>query len=216
MKIELLKNLKQERNNAKEILKFSFNPFGMFLICGSVGAGKTYAAKAIYEANTSYSLPYRDDDEAVFTSEYSFFCDWKESLSNPMVNMERYKNTKILIIDDFGSKDPTQGYFEYLFSLMDYRWERGFSLGTVIVINRESKEMKEIFGERFFSRISSGKMITLLNQDRREAIGACLEAQGKAFEGKDVFLCEKEKKSLGWSKEQEIALPIHSWKSMSL
>lgn len=216
MKIELLKNLKQDPDNVKAIVRFAAKPFGMFLISGPSGSGKTFASKAIYEANTSYCLPYRDDEEAILTSEYNLALDWKESLKNPLVDLDKYLKTKLLIIDNFGSKDPTPTYLEYLFYLIDHRWENGHSLGTVIVINRVSEEIKASFGSSFFSRIASGSLVRLSNQNRIEAIATYLEAQGNAFDGKDLLGHEKSQKSLGWAKEEEIEASQFSWKKTAI
>ncbi len=178
MQVELIKNIKQKEDILKYIVNFARNPKGILTFSGNPGTGKTYASKAIYNANTTYRLPSYDHEEGIFITERDLADEWLSSFSNQLVNMKKYRTTKLLVIDDFGSKNPTEPFRDFLFSLIDYRCANMDSLGTVLTTNLNSVQVENAFGLKVLSRLSSGEFLSFEGKDRRIAIKNALKAQG--------------------------------------
>lgn len=180
MHIESIKYVKQTPEIYKYIYDFARNPKGILTLSGKPGIGKTYAAKAIYNSNTTYRLPSYDHEEGIFVTERDLADEWLESFNNQMINMKKYKMTKLLVIDDFGSKEPTPAFKDFLFSLIDYRCTNMHSLGTVLTTNLNSMQIEDVFGLKVLSRLYSGDIVLFQGKDRRKMIKDFSKSKGSA------------------------------------
>jgi DNA replication protein DnaC len=152
-----------------ELLRnYAMQPFGFLLLAGANGTGKSYAAEAIYYCNTHFILPARDDDLAIFKTQADLNAEWLESQGVEMRwMMEKYKETKLLIIDDLGTRTPTEAFLDFLYAVIDYRWRLRDKAGTIITTNKTGAEIRQIFGSAILSRISSGVVKRWDGADRR-------------------------------------------------
>jgi DNA replication protein DnaC len=133
----------------EKIMKFAQHPKGFLLLAGANGTGKSFVAQAIYDAHSTFKLPYYDMDEASL-----------ELLS-------RLKKTTLLVLDDLGTKTPSDTFADFLYSIIDYRWNQRDALGTIITTNMTGKITREKFGDAILSRIASGIQIRFDGEDRR-------------------------------------------------
>ncbi len=169
--MSLIEKLDQKPKEFIDLIKeYSKNPVGFLLIAGSNGNGKSYAAKCIYELNARFILPCRDDDEAIFIRHD----DLKDRLSeshknwgNLTFDKQVFNNTKLLILDDLGVREPTEQMIGFLHSVLDHRYDNRHQLGTVITTNLNSKTFGEKFTSAILSRAASGKKFRLDTPDRR-------------------------------------------------
>lgn len=156
----------QTEVDKNELLIFAKHIQGFLIFSGTNGSGKSYAAEAIYNLNTPYRLPQQDRNLAIFITQ----CDLNDECNasfqeHRLYLINEYKNTKLLVIDDLGSRKPTDSFMDFLYSIVDFRWRN--NLGTIITTNLNSNEIRELFGDRFLSRIASGIVKRWNHQDRR-------------------------------------------------
>lgn len=86
---------------------------------------------------------------------------------SPLELSARLKQTKLLVIDDLGTKTPSDSFADFLYGIIDYRWNHRDTLGTIITTNMTGKITRERFGDAILSRIASGIQIRLDGEDRR-------------------------------------------------
>ncbi len=153
----------------KIIDRFAQKPLGFLLLSGANGLGKSFVAEAIYELHAPYKLPYYDKDVAYFVTQGDLNEQWlRAKIDGGTLDMlERLKGTKLLIIDDLGTKTPTEAFGEFLYLLFDSRWRNRDKLGTIITTNMTSDMVRERFSDAVLSRIASGEVIRFEGKDRR-------------------------------------------------
>lgn len=156
-----------------KIKAYAKNPKGFFLIAGDNGLGKSFIALAIYEIYARFKLPQYDMDEAFFINQSDLNQRWlhDKKEGNDMELQLRLKQTKLLVIDDLGTRPPTDAFVDFLYSIIDYRWNNKNDLGTIITTNMNGTITRELFGDSILSRITSGSYIRLTEElnggDRR-------------------------------------------------
>lgn len=127
--------------------------WGLFL-CGLYGNGKTTLAKAIkllIEKTTESEYGVNNGKKVRFISAKSI-C---EHIS--LKDLEGYKkifDEEILIIDDMGTEPPEVISYGMVYTpivdIISHRYDR--QLLTIITSNMQSKEIKELYGERIYDR----------------------------------------------------------------
>jgi len=147
------------------IKKYYLNPCGFFLMAGGNGTGKTFIAKVIYYKFATFTLPQYDYDEAFFINQPGLNHSWLHEEMNNLLYI--LKTTKLLVLDDIGTRTPTDAFMDFLYFIMDYRWTYRAKLGTVITTNLNSSMMREQLGDAFFSRVTSGICMRIDGEDRR-------------------------------------------------
>jgi DNA replication protein DnaC len=151
------------------IKKFLGNPKGFLLLKGNNGTGKSFIAEGIYEFQTPYKLPYYNGDLAIFISQAELNEKWlhakHENSSYDL--LQRLKETKFLVLDDLGTRKPSEAFNDFIHSIVDYRWRFRETLGTVITTNRTTKEISEDFSTAIQSRIYSGIVISFDSEEDR-------------------------------------------------
>ena len=160
---------KKTPEQMQKIMAYANNPKGFLLLAGANGIGKSFVAQAIYERNSRFKLPYYDMDEAFFINQSDLNERWLyEKLQNTSFELsERLKKTKLLILDDLGTKTPSDAFSDFLYGIIDYRWNRKNDLVSIITTNMTGKITRERFGDAILSRIASGIQIRFEGEDRR-------------------------------------------------
>lgn len=171
----MLKDVNQPQDILEKLNAYDQNPKGFLLLAGKPGTGKTFAAEAIYNNHTNYRLPYFDHDKAAFISQVDLNDKWLESIKkygDASYYKEIFGNTPLLVLDDLGTKAPTDSFIDFLYSLLDTRWKKRETNGTIITTNFSAETIHKIFGDRLLSRILSGKLIKFEGDDRRIDLNA--------------------------------------------
>lgn len=160
---------KKTPEQMEKIMLFARNPTGFLLLAGANGCGKSFVAQAIYEAHAKFKLPYYDMDQAFFINQSDLNARWlKDKHENTSLELSsRLKETKLLVLDDLGTKTPTDAFADFLYGIIDYRWNHRSTLGTIITTNMTGKITRERFGDAILSRIASGVQIRFDGEDRR-------------------------------------------------
>lgn len=162
--------LDQNQEHKNDLFAFVNHPMGFMLMTGKNGTGKSTAAMAIYEILAPHRLPYYDHDCAWFITQADLNILWLKKISqwnDTSYLQEEISNTKLLILDDLGTKPPSEPFNEFLYSLAEKRYSERAKLGTIITTNLTSKGLREMFGDAFFSRAASGRCIKFEGKDRR-------------------------------------------------
>lgn len=160
---------KKTPEQMEKIMTFAKNPKGFLLLAGANGTGKSFVAQSIYEAHATFKLPFYDMDEAFFINQADLNERWLHSKQeNRSLELSaRIKETKLLVLDDLGTKTPSDAFGDFLYAIIDYRWNQRSTLGTIITTNMTGKITRERFGDAILSRIASGIQIRFDGEDRR-------------------------------------------------
>lgn len=152
-----------------KIMRFAREPKGYLLLAGANGTGKSFVAQAIYEEHASYKLPCYDLDEAFFINQADLNERWLHAKqeNHSLELSSRLKKTKLLVLDDLGTKTPSDSFSDFLYAIIDHRWNNKSTLGTIITTNMTGKITRERFGDAILSRIASGIQIRFDGEDRR-------------------------------------------------
>lgn len=153
----------------EKIIAYAKNPKGFLLLAGANGTGKSFVSQAIYDAHSTFKLPYYDMDEAFFINQADLNERWiaEKMDGNALELGSRLKQTKLLVLDDLGTKKPSDSFGDFLYAIIDYRWNYKDELGTIITTNMNGKITRERFGDAILSRIASGIHIRFDGEDRR-------------------------------------------------
>lgn len=166
MKIETLDQSEELRCHLNA---FAASPRGFVLLSGRPGTGKSYAALAAYNAFAPYRLPAYDYDIARFITQAELNILWHKHNTEHGTSylLDALTKTKLLILDDLGTRTPSVAFMDFLYVVADNRYSRRETRGTIITTNLNSKDMRDMFGDAFVSRVASGKCFRLEGKDRR-------------------------------------------------
>lgn len=154
----------------EDLKEFVLNPQGFVLMVGKNGRGKTYAAMKIYEQLTPYKLPDRDHDLAWFVNQSDLnmiFNESNEIYGSAKSVLKQAYISKLLVIDDLGTRPPSPAFMDFLYAIVDRRWNERAMLATIITTNLDSTRIRKDFGDAIFSRIASGRNYVVIGNDRR-------------------------------------------------
>lgn len=154
----------------EDLKDYVLNPQGFVLLVGKNGRGKSYSAMKIYEQLTPYKLPQRDHDLAWFVNQADLnilFAESNEIYGSSMSLLKQGYNTKLLVIDDLGTRPPSPAFMDFLYAIVDKRWNERERLATIITTNLDSQRIRKEFGDAIFSRIASGRNYVVVGEDRR-------------------------------------------------
>ena len=107
------------------LVKFALNPSGMVLLAGMNGTGKSYAARAVY-SDFNPPMSTMEFDDKIFTSQASLNIKWQEVINKYGTTLYLLKNLcypKLLILDDIGTRAPSEAFLDFLYAIIDYRYE---------------------------------------------------------------------------------------------
>ena len=134
------------------------------MLVGTVGSGKTHLASAILNSiidnhkikinketeilQTSIKSPY------IFTTALDMFLELSQIYTktvDAMQTINKFKECKLLIIDDLGGEKTTDRSKEFLQSIIDYRYSN--YLPVIITTNLSADELKMRYDERTIDRL---------------------------------------------------------------
>ena len=134
---------------------------GFFLIAGSAGSGKTYAACACLRKY----LNSKDDCKFINVADlYYLWLDASKEFNRTNL-LDKY-DCELLVLDDIGTIAPKDGFLEFLYLIINRRVSK-ISGGTIITTNLNSKSMTDMLGSPLTSRICSGQILRLNGKDKR-------------------------------------------------
>lgn len=144
--------------------KFVTNPRGFFLIAGKNGNGKSFTARAIFDWYHDPNMDKQFWNQAKlnmdFTKTHNEYGDTSYLLSEIL-------KAPLLVLDDIGTRKPSDAFMDFLYWIADQRYENRATQGTIITTNLNAEAMREIMGDAFTSRVSSGICIRHDGPDRR-------------------------------------------------
>jgi len=139
------------------------------ILSGDNGTGKTTLACHMLKSwmQAQYAKKPQKAPESRFVKQGMMYHQWLDEMRSGSVYglLQRYFEPDLLVLDDMGVKVPTEGFREWLISLIDRRMD--YCQRTIITTNLNAKAMKEAYGETMVSRILVGTQIKLIGGDRR-------------------------------------------------
>ncbi len=150
------------------LMKFIPKPQGFIIFSGKNGTGKSYASSCALEDYRNIFNPDTDDSILITQSDLNTefskaFADWGTALHL----QERICKAKFLVLDDLGTRTPSDAFMDFLYAIADKRYSNKLQVGTVITTNLNSKDLRERFGDHFVSRVASGQCFRFEGEDRR-------------------------------------------------
>ena len=132
--------------------KFETTKENLFLY-GNVGVGKSFLSCCIAKEllDKGYSVLYFSSSQLFDTLKESDF--GKDSKENLYTSKEDIYNCDLVVIDDLGTELTNSYISAKLFSLLNERILRGKS--TIISTNLSLMELRDLYSDRIFSRIST-------------------------------------------------------------
>jgi len=154
----------------EELKDYIKNPKGYVVLSGEPGRGKSHVALYIYHCITPFVLPQFNHDIAWFVRQTDLnkqFTEAHEQYGSVNYLLEKSYETKLLVLDDLGTRTPSEAFMDFLYAIFDYRCEHRKTHGTIITTNLGSTEIKKNFGSAILSRIGSGRNYKVIGPDRR-------------------------------------------------
>ena len=151
------------------MVNFALNPTGMLLLAGMNGTGKSFASRAVFD-DFNPPMSTMEFDDKIFTSQASLNIKWQEVMnkySTTLYLLKKFCYPKLLILDDIGTRTPSEAFLDFLYAIIDYRYENRHNRGTIVTTNLTSELMRLKFGDAFVSRAGGGKIFRLEGKDRR-------------------------------------------------
>lgn len=153
-----------------DLQDYAKKPQGYVIFHGKNGRGKSYAAMKIYEKCTPYALPAYDHDWALFINQADLnmaFIDSYEKYGNASLLLKKCYATRLLVLDDLGTRTPSTAFADFLYAVIDKRWNERDKKGTIITTNLDSTRIRKDFSDAAFSRMASGRNYIFTGPDRR-------------------------------------------------
>jgi DNA replication protein DnaC len=159
-----LSTLDQPDSICQEIERWLKSKRGFFIFTGKSGAGKTYSACAAID----FFVRENPGKTGRFINFTELYFQWKGCCvhrGDEMKIVQELDRSDLLVLDDLGTRPPTDGFLEFVYQLICRR-EEGEGK-TLITTNLTSLEIKHQFNDRILSRISSGGVLRFEGSDRR-------------------------------------------------
>lgn len=140
-------------------------PSGFLLLSGGSGLGKTYAACAAMESYLKHSR------DAFFIRQSELNQQWLECKAEGYGELgliKKLQERELLILDDLGSRKPTEAFLDVLYFILDKR-KTNSNLGTIITTNLDVNQIAKDLGTPILSRLNSGKCFQCFGEDRRKS-----------------------------------------------
>lgn len=160
-------------NQPAEILEalkaYAVNPKGFMLLAGKNGTGKTFAAQTVFDEFFPRDF-HPEFQEKLFYTQADLNLLWQKQMAdwgNCLYILEKIVYSKLLVLDDIGTRVPSEAFMDFLYSIVDKRYREKDSLGTILTTNLNAQSMREKFGDAFVSRVASGICFRLEGEDRR-------------------------------------------------
>lgn len=167
--MENLKECKQPKEILDALRGMLMTAKGFILFAGKNGTGKTYASKCVYnQAIHPLTPPSYNHDIAFFSSQAELMLRLereRKQFGEIFGFVDYIKKSKLLVLDDIGTRSPTDALRDFIYLVLDYRYNE--NLATIITTNNNSNELRLTFGDAFISRAASGKVFRFEGEDRR-------------------------------------------------
>lgn len=162
-----METINQPEEIKKYLIDWAQHPQGFLLLSGKNGTGKSFAADRIYEKMGHCKRPYHNPDLALFYTQATLNIKWLDMFKHDGATYlySTLIQTKLLVLDDIGTRTPTDAFMDFLYAVVDDRYNN--RKATIITTNLSSTDMREKFGDAFTSRVASGKCFRLEGKDRR-------------------------------------------------
>lgn len=147
------------------LLKFAQSPKGIILMEGKPGTGKTYACMALCELFT------RKNSSCLFYTGARLFKEWLKGFKEerPSGFKEKVMDINLLVVDDFGTGEPTKSFMEFFMDVINTRMQWS-NRGTVITTNLNPAEFIKFCGNALSDRINTGQKFEFSDKSRRKQI----------------------------------------------
>lgn len=132
---------------------------GGLIFCGRPGTGKTHLALAIGRVVSQMGLRVVYRNLANLVREVR--STWKEEGASESAMIKNFQMYDLLIIDEIGVQSGTDNERNILFEIVNGRYEN--VRPTIIISNRDVKEVAELISERSVDRITEGGAIIPFN-----------------------------------------------------
>lgn len=142
-------NIKQSAGKIVYLQKFVKNPYGFILMRGKAGLGKTYCALGICERFIKSS------NSCIFITFKEMNDGWLASHPHVMNYASRFKVITLLVIDDFGTDDPSEKFMTFIMDVLNAR-NQWSNRGTVISTNMNEEKFSLVCGQALTDRIATG------------------------------------------------------------
>lgn len=142
---------------------FSRDLRGFLLLTGMNGTGKTFAARRILVASGIW-----DSDHKMRFTQAELNIQWQKQIADwkdTTFFLRKIVEAKLILLDDIGTRTPSEGFMDFLYAIVDMRYDR--DAATIITTNLNSAQMREKFGDAFVSRVASGIVMKFEGEDRR-------------------------------------------------
>ena len=164
-----LREIDQKPEEFMQALKaFVARPRGYLVLAGKNGNGKTFSAKAIFD---HFARGYDcNTPENLFWNQAQLNSKWLEDFNNwgsTSYLLEKIVNAPLLVLDDVGTRKPSDAFMDFLYCIADQRFDNRENVGTIITTNLSTDAMREMMGDAFVSRVSSGINVRYEGLDRR-------------------------------------------------
>lgn len=165
----MFENVNQSAEMIDSLRDIVRNPMGFILFSGKNGTGKTFAAQALMDEICNANGIF-DSDDSLFISQTQLNLKWQKQLKEwgeTLYLLHQIVATKVLVLDDIGTRTPTEAFMDFLYAIVDTRYERRHGCSTILTTNLNSKDMRSRFGDAFVSRVGSGRIFRFEGDDRR-------------------------------------------------
>lgn len=158
-----LSNCYQSNHKIDHFKEWVRGPKGFMVFSGLAGSGKTYAA---YSILNEYLKSHGND--ARFFNVADLYFEYRSEVTERGVAMnllDKFTNCRFLLMDDLGQRTPTDAYLEFIYVIVNKRYEK--NLPTIITTNLNGELMEKKLGEAITSRVLSGQTHYFDGKDRR-------------------------------------------------
>lgn len=158
-----LRDCYQTPHKIEHFREWAKKPRGFLIFSGNSGSGKTFSAYAIlheYLQNKKNDARFFNVADLYF--EYRAEISERGSASNLIA---KFSDCGFLLMDDLGQRTPTDAYLEFLYVLINKRYET--NKATIITTNLNGEGLEKKLGEAITSRILSGQNHYFDGKDRR-------------------------------------------------
>lgn len=157
-----LRSCQQNETIKNQLHTWGQKPTEILILTGKPGRGKTYAASAVLNDYRSKEVPSER-----FCNVSELYLQWQLAQSQGMqINLlERLSETKLLVLDDLGSRVPTDAFLDFIYALINRRINS--NRGMLLTTNLSSDDLQRTVGDVIVSRLLSGKAIVFVGPDKR-------------------------------------------------
>ena len=133
---------------------------------GAYVHGESNAGKTVCVAESIWQLKLEDSfrigaHHVIFSTAYDMLRDIMSGVNNKLKTTydqeEVYRNVKLLVIDDIGTRLPSDWAYEVLYGIINFRYEN--KKPTIYTSNLSLEQLEEVFDSRLASRIARSCVI---------------------------------------------------------